>query len=768
MTSVLLLSLLACRDDGLVVYESPPMVSIETPANESSFYEGQEILFTALVSPSGTAAVTDLSTRWVANDTVLCDTTYVPADGLSTCVASLDSEGEYKIEVHAIDPTGATADDSITLVVRYNNPPTVQINSPEAGAVFGEGELVVLEATVLDPEDEPTQVTVSVESNKDGLIEGVPESPSSAGDWAGATDTLSSDSHLLTITVTDTVGKTGTDTVTILINNEPSTPVVVIEPEEPVSGEALVATITEAAVDPEGDPISHRYDWYADGILYSSTNSPTVPISVTLRGEYWEVQVYANDGYSDSTPGTATVTIGNSPPSLDSVTITPSGAGTDDDLTCTPVGWFDPEGDGENYDYAWYFDGSLDTDETTDTYPSAKTTKGSELRCEITPSDTWVAGDTVSSSTLTVQNTPPTQPVVIIDPSAPEPEDSLYCSIQTISTDTDGDPITYFYSWYVNGVLNSETTNVLESDQTEHGDVVECEVIPNDGEDDGTAGTYAVTVTDGTAPDPPVLDDPEAYVNEDYATLTGTCEADCDLTYTFTDATGSWSETDTCSSDGELSHTVYLTRGYTTTGHATCTDGAGNTSGNSNTVTMESCSIEDTYENTSGYGDSGDDPVNEWATMSDGSSTVIAISANALDSSDEDWYVFSTTDDAAADASAGYDHYNFSVELTSGSSTYSFAVYMDDPTTPVSSLDTGTYPGLTCTSSDYTEFDFGNYAGSDGTHTSAGHSCGSDTSVPDCADYTHTWYIKVTRNGSASSSCDHYELEVSNATKYAP
>ncbi len=327
MTSVLLFSLLACRDDGLVVYENPPIVSIETPADGTTFFEGQDILFTAVVSSGGTAAVTDLTTRWVANDSPICDSTEVPPDGVATCTATFDAEGEYRITVHALDPSGATADDAISVFVSYNNPPTVEILSPSTGDVFGEGELIVFEAQVLDPEDEPTVLEVSVSSNKDGEIADLPTNPSSAGDWAGGTDTLSADSHLITITATDSVGKTGTDTVTIRLNNKPSAPEVEITPEEPVSGEALVATITSPAVDPEGDPLTNRYDWYVEGNLYSSTNAPTVPLGVTQRGEYWEVHVVANDGYSDSSPGTDNVTIGNSAPSIDSVTLTPHGRG---------------------------------------------------------------------------------------------------------------------------------------------------------------------------------------------------------------------------------------------------------------------------------------------------------------------------------------------------------------------------------------------------------------------------------------------------------
>ncbi len=352
---------------------------------------------------------------------------------------------------------------------------------------------------------------------------------------------------------------------------------------------------------------------------------------------------------------------------------------------------------------------------------------------------------------------------MVIDPSAPEPEDSLYCAIQTISTDADGDPISYDYAWYINGILSSETTNVLDDTETEHGDTVECECIPNDGEDDGTSGTVAVTVNDGTAPDPPLLDDPDPYINEDHVEITGTCEADCDLTFYFSDATGGWSETNTCASDGTLAHTVYLTRGYSTSAYATCTDAAGNTSGNSNTVTVESCSVEDTYENSSGYGDSGSDPINEWSTMvDDGStSTINTVTANALNSADEDWYIFSATD-----AGSSEERFNFQIQMASGSSTYTFDVFKGSPTS-------GVCQGSTTTCASYaegcTEFEFyneDNAVANDGAsasvHSTPGTSylCGG-SGQNQCPDYTDDFYVKVTRNSSASASCDHYELEVS-------
>jgi hypothetical protein len=133
----------------------------------------------------------------------------------------------------------------------------------------------------------------------------------------------------------------------------------------------------------------------------------------------------------------------------------------------------------------------------------------------------------------------------------------------------------------------------------------------------------------------------------------------------------------------------------------------------------------------------------------------LSLSANILDDDSADWYIISTDDVVADDVAAGVDYYNFEVNIVDGSSTYAMVVYK-------SGLSTA---DLECSSSGYTEYnDYVEDTG-DGSHAipSDTRSCGSsDEDMNDCEDMSTDYYIHVFRRSSTVSSCQAYELEITN------
>ena len=102
--------------------------------------------------------------------------------------------------------------------------------------------------------------------------------------------------------------------------------------------------------------------------------------------------------------------------------------------------------------------------------------------------------------TVRAENTPPTQPVVSISPSDPKTGDDLVCSISTLSTDADGDAVTYSFQWYCNTVLqNNLTSSTVASSYTTKDDIWLCVVTPSDGFAAGNSGT-AQSIIINTAP----------------------------------------------------------------------------------------------------------------------------------------------------------------------------------------------------------------------------------------------------------------------------
>jgi len=657
----------ACSTQSLKVLSEPPSVTITEPSVDSTFYEGQNVNFVALVVPGNdNDDPTAISHRWVSGNETMCDSDAVGADGFAYCSFVFTDTGEKTVEVTVTDPRGDRAKASTTVNIVENTPPSIEIIEPLDGELFSLDDLIRFDAIVSDAEEDASELTVSISSSIDGDM-GVTASPASSGDYSAGIY-LSGGVHLVTLTVEDSYGRSDQDAV--------------------------------------------------------------------------EVEVYEQG-----------------PPSLDSVTISPSPAYTTDTLVASPQGWFDLDGAPERYDYEWVVNGTVDLGESTDTYPPGKTAKGDLVQVTLTPVNDFGSGDAVSSPTVEIANTPPEAPVIEINPSLPEPSDALSCDITVPATDADGDAITYVYEWNLNGAITSETSSVVAGGSSVHGDLWECLVRAYDGEDYSAQVRVSVTINDQTAPDPPVLDTPERYRNEDSLEVTGDCEPGCTVTVFCADSSITWTDVETCDSAGEFVYTTGLTRGDTATCYADCTDSAGNTSGTSNTVTTEVCDPYDVYEDSTGYGDAGTDPIDEWSSLSDAGSTTISIEGNILGSDAEDWYVISTTDDVASDYSAGIDYYNLDIQMVDGSSDYAFLVHKGSPD-PSDIECSATY-----STTGYTEYsDFVMDRG-DGSHAipSDTRRCGSSSPYyNECEDMSNDYYIQVFRRSTSAPSCQHFELEITN------
>ena len=81
------------------------------------------------------------------------------------------TEGEHAVKLQVEDSTGKTGSDSVIVTVGPpNSAPTCSITAPETNAADEEGALVVFEATVGDVDVSPDWLSVSWESDKDGVL----------------------------------------------------------------------------------------------------------------------------------------------------------------------------------------------------------------------------------------------------------------------------------------------------------------------------------------------------------------------------------------------------------------------------------------------------------------------------------------------------------------------------------------------------------------------------------------------------------------------
>ena len=465
-----------------------PTCSLNTPLDGAVFVQGDAVTFVGVAEdpdvPSSALAVAWLSSA----DGPLGNS--VPADsGTVAFSTSALSGGSHTVTMIVVDEVGATCADAVD--VRISSPPSVVITSPITGATVGEGAVVVLEGYAIDLEDLEETLTVEWSSSLEGAIGQV--TPDTAGFVSGSHTPDLLGTHLFSLVATDSEGLTGTATATLTVNGSPGAPVVSIGPGAPNTLDDLVATLDVSASDPEGDPLTYQWSWSVGGVVQSAlAGAASVPAANTSRDEVWQVSVTASDGWSTSATATASVTIGNAPPTVSTPSISPATLYTSSSPTCGGAVGSDPDGDAVTVAVSWSVNGSPSGSGTT--LPSSAIVKNDTVECTATPSDGTSTGASVTSPPVVVSNSAPTSPTVEVTPFVPTPADQLTCTYLSMGSDPDGDQVTHARDWLINGSSMNSNISWLSAVWTSDQDVVTCVGTATDGALTSPPGTDSVTV----------------------------------------------------------------------------------------------------------------------------------------------------------------------------------------------------------------------------------------------------------------------------------
>ncbi|MEC8425744.1 MAG: hypothetical protein VX000_18295, partial [Myxococcota bacterium] len=272
----------------------------------------------------------------------------------------------------------------------------------------------------------------------------------------------------------------------------------------PSSGATRSDTLecTATTADEDGDSVVVSYSWTVDGV--AETASGTTATASRLAGVFQKDQLVtctatADDAKGGTASAVASTTIGNTPPTVSTPSLTPAIAYTNDTITAN-VTTSDDDGDSVGLSYDWMVDGvSVQTGSDNTLDGTTWFDKGQDVRVTVTADDGDDTTD-AASPTRTVANTPPAAPVVAIDPADPVEGEDLYCAVTTASTDADGDTVTYRMGWTVDAVAYSSALTTTWADDTADGldtragEVWECTATPTDGDDDGGTASDAVRV----------------------------------------------------------------------------------------------------------------------------------------------------------------------------------------------------------------------------------------------------------------------------------
>lgn len=309
--------------------------------------------------------------------------------------------------------------------------------------------------------------------------------------------------------------------------------IVAIEPADPRTGDDLEAVFE---VDPDdAGSVTLTYAWSVDDAAAEAHTSSTVPASATARGERWSVVVTATSERGASVSFEADTVVQNTPPVVDTVSITPTTFDASSTLTAVATG-SDADGDSLTWTYHWYVGTKPVQSGPTDTL-SDGFVGGDTVRVEAVASDG--TDDSASAgASATASNTAPSITGAHIEPLDPTSSDPLSC-VADGESDVDGDTVTYTTTWTVDG-KPAGTADVLPPKAFARDATVACTTTPSDGEDTGaSASAPAVTIANSAPTVANIAISPDPFYTA--STLTALYDAAFDMDGDATSVSHTWS-----------------------------------------------------------------------------------------------------------------------------------------------------------------------------------------------------------------------------------
>ena len=390
-----------------------------------------------------------------------------------------------------------------------NAPPVVyDVIFPDGDPLYADS-LLTASVTWGDPEGDP--VSFLWEWHIDGVLVG--DEMTSMPTAVFTPDSLEKHASVFVrVTPFDDDEGVPVDSAVAIVQNTPPSITGVDTAPGPYDTNSQLTVIPLGWDDIDGDAPGYRYEWFVNSTLVPGVNTETLDSIYFERGDMVFARVFPFDGEDEGAPhDSAIFTIDNAPPVIHSVGIAEGPRNRLSGLTAE-FDASDPDGGPLVYTFQWFVNGDLLWGGTVlpgmdpPTLDGEDVFRGDEVVITVTVEDDFGATDgPVTSSPVTVQNSPPGSPEIALTPeSLTLLSDSLQTSIVVEADDMDGDGVTYSYAWYHNGIAldwpdeNTIYFGDLPEVQLEAADWIQVVVTPHDGFADGaTAFTQVMVDTAG-------------------------------------------------------------------------------------------------------------------------------------------------------------------------------------------------------------------------------------------------------------------------------
>ena len=439
----------------LIENRSPSISSVSvSPSSPTS----QDVLTCSVTSSDLDGETLTESMEWfVAGSSV--------STGMTLDLASVGASPNDTVECVVVveDPSGDTDQQSSSVTVLNTNPTIDVLTLSPSEPTLNDTLSCYAESSDVDG-DTPT-LSFSFTNQSTGSV----YSPTTTSTNLATLDVSSTDAdydHVLTCSVTATDADGGT------ASNSSSTTIVNTAPVFDQGATITPSTVeigtnvecSAVASDPDDGVASLSYIWQVNGSQVSTGPTWTVNSVDASVGDSLTCTAIAVDFEGNSTTSTSVgSTISNTAPVVSAVLLNNLSPYTNDVLSVSPT-TFDFNGDNVTLNYEWHVmdasNGGQDTIIQVGAGSAFSSLDGSqmmgfdrddEVYVNVTPNDGTDNGTTVESDHAVVLNTAPSAPSIALTSTSNPPiemVDDLDCSIVGLSTDDDGDAITYTYTWY--------------------------------------------------------------------------------------------------------------------------------------------------------------------------------------------------------------------------------------------------------------------------------------------------------------------------------